>query len=134
MPQLKKVTDDVAERFNFNTAISSVMELVNAMHAYRDTTKTPHAALMRETIEALLRLLAPFAPHITEELWNQTGHEASVHAQPWPKWDASALKNGLQWKLLFKSMAKYGKNLRFRQSLRVMPCNSWCYLRSGFRS
>ena len=89
---IRKVTDDIADRFNFNTAISSVMELVNAMHAYRDAVQTPHPALIKETLEALMRLLAPFAPHITEELWQQTGHADSVHNQSWPKWDAEALK------------------------------------------
>ena len=89
---IKKVTDDIAERFNFNTAISSVMELVNAMHAYRDAEPRPFAPLLRETVDALLRLLAPFAPHISEELWTLTGHSGSIHAQSWPKWDAEALK------------------------------------------
>ena len=89
---IRKVTDDVADRFNFNTAISSIMELVNAMHAYRDAAATAHPALLRETIEALLRLLAPFAPHIAEEIWNQLGHSASIHQQSWPKWDAEAIK------------------------------------------
>ena len=89
---IRKVTDDIADRFNFNTAISSIMELVNALHAYRDAATESHPALIRETLEALLRLLAPFAPHITEELWNLTGHADSVHRQSWPKWDAEALK------------------------------------------
>lgn len=89
---IRKVTDDIAERFNFNTAISSIMELVNALHAYRDAVTEPQPALVRETVEALLKLLAPFAPHITEELWSRTGHADSIHRQPWPKWDAEALK------------------------------------------
>jgi leucyl-tRNA synthetase len=89
---IRKVTDDVADRFNFNTAISSIMELVNAMHTYRDVATSPNPALIRETIATLLRLLAPFAPHITEELWSLTGHADSIHQQAWPKWDAEALK------------------------------------------
>ena len=89
---IRKVTEDVAERFNFNTAISAIMELVNAMHSYRDAAVQPHQALLRETVDSLLRLLAPFAPHITEELWSATGHAKSIHAQAWPKWDAEALK------------------------------------------
>lgn len=89
---IRKVTDDVADRFNFNTAISSIMELVNAMHAYRDAATTVQPALVRETVECLLKLLAPFAPHITEELWQLTGHDGSVHKQSWPKWDPEALK------------------------------------------
>ncbi len=89
---IRKVTEDISDRFNFNTAISSIMELVNALHAYRDAAVDLHPALLRETLEALLRLLAPFAPHITEELWSLTGHADSVHRQSWPKWDAEALK------------------------------------------
>ena len=89
---IRKVTDDISGRFNFNTAISSIMELVNAMHVYRDTAKTIHSGLIHETVEALLRLLAPFAPHITEELWSLTGHADSVHLQAWPKWEEEALK------------------------------------------
>ena len=89
---IRKVTDDVADRFNFNTAISSIMELVNAMHAYRDAAAIVHPALLRETIDALLKLLAPFAPHIAEEIWQQLGHADSIHQQAWPKWDAEAIK------------------------------------------
>ena len=89
---IRKVTDDVADRFNFNTAISSIMELVNAMHAYRDAAATVHPALLRETVEALLRLLAPFAPHIAEEIWQQLERSGSIHQQAWPKWDAEAIK------------------------------------------
>lgn len=89
---IRKVTDDVADRFNFNTAISSIMELVNAMHAYRDAATNPNPGLIRETVATLLCLLAPFAPHISEELWSLTGHSDSVHQQAWPKWDAEALK------------------------------------------
>ena len=89
---IRKVTEDISERFNFNTAISAVMELVNAMHYYRDAVTDPKPALIRETVDALLRLMAPFAPHITEELWSATGHADSVHRQNWPKWDEQALK------------------------------------------
>ena len=89
---IRKVTDDVADRFNFNTAISSIMELVNAMHAYRDAVETVQPALLRETVEALLRLLAPFAPHIAEEIWQQLERSGSIHQQAWPKWDAEAIK------------------------------------------
>ena len=89
---IRKVTDDDADRFNFNTAISSIMELVNAMHAYRDAAETVQPALLRETVEALLRLLAPFAPHIAEEIWQQLERSGSIHQQAWPKWDAEAIK------------------------------------------
>ena len=89
---IRKVTEDIEERFNFNTAISAIMELVNGMYAYKDGTSTPDSGLIRETIPALLKLLAPFAPHITEELWSETVAEGSIHKQLWPRHDNEALK------------------------------------------
>ena len=85
---IKKVTEDVRDRFMFNTAISSIMELVNAFYAFQDKELNP--ALARETGSALLRMLAPFAPHIAEELWARL-FTGSVHAQKWPAYDESAL-------------------------------------------
>ena len=85
---VKKVTEDVRDRFMFNTAISSIMELVNAFYAFQDKELNP--ALVRETASMLLRMLAPFAPHITEELWARL-FTGSVHAEKWPAYDASAL-------------------------------------------
>ena len=85
---IKKVTEDVRDRFMFNTAISSIMELVNAFYAFQD--KELNSGLARETGSALLRMLAPFAPHITEELWARL-FTGSVHAQTWVICDASAL-------------------------------------------
>ncbi|MDR3588573.1 MAG: leucine--tRNA ligase [Negativicutes bacterium] len=89
---IKKVGDDVGDRFNFNTAVSAVMELVNAMYAFREQEAAPNPGLIREVISALLRLLAPFAPHITEELWNGAMGAGSVHKQPWPEFDTEAIK------------------------------------------
>ncbi|AGL02708.1 leucine--tRNA ligase [Desulfoscipio gibsoniae] len=89
---IKKVTEDVGNRFNFNTAVSAIMELVNAMYQYRELPECDRdAGVLREAVEALLLLLAPFAPHITEELWNLTGHEGIIHAQPWPQYDPEAI-------------------------------------------
>lgn len=90
---IKKVTDDIEQRFNFNTAISSMMELVNALYAYKDKAKTVNAGLIFETISALLRLLTPFVPHITEELWNKTiDANMPIHKAMWPKYDEEAMK------------------------------------------
>lgn len=90
---IKKVGDDVGQRFNFNTAISSIMEMVNALYTYRD--KVPqaerNAAVLKEALNGLTILLAPFAPHITDELWQQLGNDNSVHKQPWPQYDEQAL-------------------------------------------
>ena len=90
---IKKVTEDVGGRFNFNTAISAVMEFVNALYHYKEKAeeKDYNAPLIKEAIEALIILLAPFVPHITEELWRAIGRDGSVHQQRWPNYDASAL-------------------------------------------
>ena len=85
---IKKVTEDVRDRFMFNTAISSIMELVNALYAFQDKELTP--GLAHETASALVRMLAPFAPHITAELWAEL-FGGNVHAQTWPQYDAAAL-------------------------------------------
>lgn len=87
---IKRVSDDIGNRFNFNTAISAIMELVNAMYAAQEVKL--HPGVVREVVSNLLRLLAPFAPHITEELWSQTMKEGSVHKQPWPEYEAEAAK------------------------------------------
>lgn len=88
---LKKVQEDIANRFQFNTAISAIMELVNAAYHYREEVENPDPATVRETVELLLLMLAPFAPHIAEELWSATGHQDSVHSQPWPQYDPKAI-------------------------------------------
>ena len=87
---IKKVTEDIRDRFMFNTAVSSVMELVNAFYAFQD--KEINAGLVREVAKDLLLMLAPFAPHITEELWSKLFAAGSVHQQKWPSYDEEALK------------------------------------------
>ena len=90
---IKKVTVDVGERFNFNTGISTLMELVNALYHYKEVVQEPNAGLIYETIKSLLLMLAPFVPHITEELWQGVIDSAtSVHNQSWPKYDETATK------------------------------------------
>lgn len=87
---IKKVTEDVRDRFMFNTAISALMELVNAIYAFQE--KELNAGLARETAKALLEMLAPFTPHITEELWSKLFADGSVHQQHWPECDEAATK------------------------------------------
>ncbi len=87
---IKKVTEDIRDRFMFNTAISSIMELVNAAYAFQD--KEINAGLAREFAGSLVKMLAPFAPHITEELWHNLFGEGSVHQQQWPKYEEEATK------------------------------------------
>lgn len=87
---IKRVTNDISDRYNFNTAISAIMELVNALYQYREQ-EDQQAGLVREAVLIILKLLAPFAPHITEELWSRLGMEDSVHNQTWPTYDPAAL-------------------------------------------
>ncbi|MEK7714411.1 MAG: class I tRNA ligase family protein, partial [candidate division NC10 bacterium] len=93
---IKRVTDDIEHDFHFNTAISAIMELVNALYAF-DTAapeRVPggeRARLLREAVETVLLLLGPFCPHVTEELWAQLGHRESLFAQRWPVAEAAAL-------------------------------------------
>lgn len=87
---IKKVTDDVCERFNFNTAISAIMELNNTLVAYGDSGNR-NAALLKEGLDALIVLLSPFAPHITEELWQLTGHNKAIIDMPWLTYAEDAL-------------------------------------------
>lgn len=86
---IKKVTEDIRDRFMFNTAISSIMELVNAFYGFQDS-KTINGSLVREVSLNLLKMLAPFAPHITEELWSILVGQGSIHQQQWPKYEEAA--------------------------------------------
>ena len=88
---IKKVTEDLDGRFNFNTAISTIMELVNAMYQYKDTVKNMNGGLANELVKNLLLLLAPFTPHITEELWHSAGFDGSIHEAEWPIYEEGAL-------------------------------------------
>ncbi|MDD2511030.1 MAG: leucine--tRNA ligase [Syntrophomonas sp.] len=87
---IKKVTDDIGERFNFNTAISAIMELCNTLGAYKGV-ENPDWPVVKEAVDNLLILLSPFSPHICEELWQLTGHKESIYLQKWPKYDPEAL-------------------------------------------
>jgi leucyl-tRNA synthetase len=94
---IKRVTDDIEKDFHFNTAISAVMELVNALYAFEpvslDTVPADErAALLREAVETVLLLLGPISPHVTEELWAQLGHTRSLFGERWPDADPSALR------------------------------------------
>jgi len=81
-PTVKKVSEDI-EAMKFNTAISTLMIFVNQFDKYQMIPKLEY--------EILLKLLAPFAPHITEELWAYIGHKDSIHTQKWPKYDPNLL-------------------------------------------
>jgi leucyl-tRNA synthetase len=86
---IKKVTGDIEDRFHFNTAISAVMELVNVLYQVAKPADNNRTALavIRETIESIVLLLAPIVPHVAEELWTDIGKTDSLADAPWPSYD-----------------------------------------------
>jgi leucyl-tRNA synthetase len=90
---IRKVTRDIEERFHFNTAISAVMELFNAMAVYGPEQPSPaKAGVMRLAFESLTLMLAPIVPHIAEELWAALGHSQSILLASWPQWREDAIE------------------------------------------
>lgn len=81
---IKKVSQDI-ETMSFNTAISSMMILVNEME--REVVSSKGQAISKEDFKLFLQILAPFAPHITEEIWQELGGERSIHVSDWPEYD-----------------------------------------------
>ena len=90
---IKRVTEDIGERFNLNTAISAIMELVNELYKYKDKVvkDARNVALLKDTLEKLVLLLAPYIPHAAEELWEKMGKKSSVHGESWPKFDKNSI-------------------------------------------
>jgi leucyl-tRNA synthetase len=91
---IKKVTEDLRERFHFNTAIAAIMELVNQI--YQSLENRVEAAgfwpVLREAVESMVLLISPMVPHIAEELWHELGHEGSILNASWPTWKPEALQ------------------------------------------
>lgn len=81
---IQRVSNDLSERFNFNTAISRIMELVNATYEYRDKGQI-NPLVLKEALETLLLLLMPFAPHISEEIWELLGKDVLLANSSWPQ-------------------------------------------------
>jgi leucyl-tRNA synthetase len=108
---IRRVTHDLDPRVHLNTAISAMMELVNEIYAFCDrpdrvlvgrqaaraavsgqAERRETLAVLKEAIEALLRMLSPFAPHMAEELWEMLGHAESIEAAGWPEYDAEVAR------------------------------------------
>ncbi len=87
---IAKVSDDIGRRHTFNTAISAVMELINELMKFDDGSEQG-AAVAREAIEGIVLLLSPIVPHITQQLWNELGHENLLADVSWPECDESAM-------------------------------------------
>lgn len=90
-PIIKKVSEDLHD-MAFNTAISALMELTNALYKHKAAHGYENPA-WRDALLTLIKLTAPFAPHMTEELWHQLGQKGSVHVSDWPMWDDKFLKS-----------------------------------------
>ena len=91
---IKRVSDDFQGRWHFNTCISAIMELVNALYGAEDAIakRAVPAAFLAEVQRDLVLLLAPFAPYLAHELWEMLGQKESLLRAPWPKYDAELAK------------------------------------------
>ena len=99
--RIRKVTQDIEREFQFNTAISAIMELVNVLYTFgfpiTDEIKNDEKTLqiMKEALDALVMLLSPFAPHIAEEMWDALGNDSHVLHSSWPQYDPALLQEAL---------------------------------------
>src|SRR5439155_3113563 len=105
---IRRVTTDIEERMHLNTAVSSLMELVNELYAFSEGTahggpsraeppvgrveRAQTLAVLREAIDALVVMISPFAPHMAEQLWHMLGHVDGLSAATWPAFDAAVAK------------------------------------------
>ena len=96
---VKKVTESIEDDFHFNTAIAAVMELLNDMTTYKqevidkDNISTESKKIWREVLEKTILLIAPFAPHVADELWAYLGNETFTFEEEWPKYDEELTKD-----------------------------------------
>lgn len=91
---VKRITTDLYERFAFNTAISGLMEMTNAIYAYRDKVAAAdqNSLVVAEAIQKATLIIAPFCPHLADELWSKLGYTESIHLQAWPEYDEDVAK------------------------------------------
>jgi leucyl-tRNA synthetase len=105
---IRRVTADIEERMHLNTAVSSLMELVNELYSFSEGTahgaptrgepaagrveRPQTIAALREAIDALMIMISPFAPHTAEELWHMLGHVGGLSAAKWPSFDPEVAK------------------------------------------
>ncbi len=87
---VKRVSDDIEKRFNFNTAISAIMELTNEIYRYKELEDI-NLGLLRDSIEKLVLIMSPFTPHVCEEMWEGLGFTEPVYRASWPGYDEKAL-------------------------------------------
>jgi leucyl-tRNA synthetase len=92
---IKKVTDDIEERFHFNTAIAAIMELLNALSIAAQRRDSPSGALAirKQGLETVILLLAPFVPHVASELWQQLGNDKPLDEMSWPSYSTELIED-----------------------------------------
>lgn len=88
---IQKITHDLTSGFKFNTAVSAMMELINSLYEYKEKSEAK-TAILRESIEALVRLTGPFTPHVADEMWSRLGPGTSILEAGWPTFDPMLLK------------------------------------------
>lgn len=88
---IKKVTDDFEKDYHFNTAIAALMELLNEISSYKSETEGDRF-ILHFSIKSIVLMLAPFAPHLSEELWEAIGEKSSIFEHSWPDWDKELAK------------------------------------------
>ena len=88
---IRKVTEDIEDRFHFNTAIAAIMELVNTIQAFDAKNDPANVPVFREALESIIRMLAPFVPHFAEEVWEGFGHREGIERAGWPSYDREAV-------------------------------------------
>ena len=91
---VKKASEDIGNRYQFNTAIAAIMELVNALYLAKDELAATEEGrkVLSSAVATVLTLLSPITPHVCEELWEDLGHAATIDTQAWPTWKADALE------------------------------------------
>jgi len=87
---IRKVSEDIEDRFHFNTAIAAVMELVNLINAFEPGNDNANIPVLKEAVESVVLLLAPFVPHVSAELWECLGHPEGLESAGWPAFDPAA--------------------------------------------
>jgi leucyl-tRNA synthetase len=114
---IRKVTEDIEERFHFNTAISAIMELVNSLYAFNikiSRMSRQHILIFKEAIETTIKLLNPIAPHFCEELWHEIGYKKSLYSEPWPQYNPNAIKED-------EILIVVQINGKLREKIKVVP-------------
>jgi leucyl-tRNA synthetase len=87
---IRKITDDFETRWHFNTCVAAIMELMNELYAVEHDVSEP---VMRDCLRNLVLILHPFAPYVTQELWEELGHNGPVFKQHWPSFDPGLAKD-----------------------------------------